>query len=222
MTVPASKVRIVFPYDKSSKRYNTEAYSPSLTEGRAECEEIYPILQEIESIIQEKIGICSKHRTSFIFLSFVTWVLLLYVSLKQLDPYDIYFALKIVGVIFVSTQLCLIAVAFISHRHETQMKEVMTLCQGIIDTYKPKFDSVGLRWSLPPNFPKSIELWKDYKGKPGYVDQVSEKSEDLEETHEEINIGDEEEKNEYQLKYEPLAQAEENYSENPYKEEGKL
>ena len=105
----------------------------------------------------------------------------------------------------------------------------MTLCQGIIDTYKPKFDSVGLRWSLPPNFPKSIELWKDYKGKPGYVDQASEKNENSEETHEEIDIGDEEEKNdkdEYQLENEPLAQAEENYSENlsrsSYKEEGKL
>jgi len=155
---PTTDWTIVFPYVNEDKLFDRGFYSPSLTDGRVTLADISPVLREMEVIIKRKLG-CENCLITFLVIFILTSTILLFSIFldggyfpSRWMPVGIYLVL----VVLLSSSISLDI--------KRRKREAKLLCQKLVDVYNVRFATVGLRWYLPPSFPRWVELWKDYRG----------------------------------------------------------
>jgi hypothetical protein len=160
---PTSAYTIVFPSPAFDAKFDSSSYYPTLTDGKASTQEITQVLSDIESTIKpfnEKIK-----RAGYIFL--------LYVILSFLPALYFFFAKGDKSVAFIVSIAAFCAGAIVGlviwiccYIRKVDAK-MLPKCQEAIDRHNQDFAQKGLRWHLPPSFPRWVELWKDYKRPQG-------------------------------------------------------
>jgi len=150
---PNKELSIVFPFDKTSKKFDSGFYSPTLTGGRVSLEEINQILSEIDairkSIASQAIAALICH---FVSLSICSGLFVFTGTPGMITFY-------IIGLVVA----VLTIVGVLMWRILKLKGELKTKCKEVVDKHNQTFMLRGLRWHLPVNFPSWVELWKDYQ-----------------------------------------------------------
>jgi len=153
---------IMFSEDKQSKTYDSSFYNTTLTEGRATSEEVSQVLKEINAMRRPLIK-----KTSLILFSFVV-SLVIVIGLFVIFSVFLMASHPLIsdyGLIF-SVILLLISLGFFTLSFRRNQQDCRKAAAVIVSKYNIIFASKGLRWQLPAEFPRWIELWKDYLGQP--------------------------------------------------------
>jgi len=152
---------VIFPRNEQNNTFDSRSYSPDQTDGKVTNEEINPILKEIETA---HAPFAAKTKT------FDTWykaalilIACIYVPLiiwLRSVSY-LYVVLAIISYLF----LLVNSLAWYGKAVFRYNKESRDICQTIIDRHNQSFVEKGLRWVLNPiDYPRWIELWKEYCG----------------------------------------------------------
>jgi len=150
---------IVFPSNSSSVTFDSTSYSPFLTDGRAQLEEINQVLREIENTKKPFTSKVNKIICAFVatlFIAFSCFIPML-VSVMQAGA-RLRSAIGLIGFIM----LILTIIGICLKEIQRINKEERKACQEIVKKVNQDFSGRGLRWHLPLYFPKWVELWKDY------------------------------------------------------------
>lgn len=190
---PTTDFALVFPLDRTKRKFDKSFYSPALTDGRMSTEQLKIFLKDIEKIVKKKLRPIKAVMIAY-FMAMFIGVFSLFVSLvdetddynfNDLDDsynttttasdntdYDLTYDDTFDSFIcsfFVFFFLLMIGgillQAFIKNRHRKARK----CAQSIIDNHHHIFAAQGLRWNLSMGFPHWIELWKDYKGQTNFA-----------------------------------------------------
>ena len=168
MAPPTTTYTIAFLYNDLFRSFNTAFYSPAITEGRASSEEINQVLKEIITVNEPflkklKAYICCFALTtllsSFGIIPFFIFVAPMNVVLIPISV-ALYFFL-VVGSLFIFLKAV-----------KRYNKDVRRVSQVVVDKANQEFNHRGLRWVLPKQFPKWVELWKDYQGQGGMTQPI--------------------------------------------------
>ena len=165
ISVPSSTNDIiVFPWDKSSKKYKRTEYSPSLTDGRATPDQVDDFLRIMDAIVQEKMS-SSAFDASINTLKYGVPLGTIMYGIQ--DSFN--FSLQTIVVLVISW----ITGWYLSEVLEKQRKRsnAERIKQELKNALEKKsleqrflaFQQKGLRWKIPSFFPQWIELHKDYK-----------------------------------------------------------
>ena len=150
---PSSSYTIRFPSDRGSCefKYKHSFYSSDMTDGRASLDEIKYILREIEVPIQS----CnSKVLGSFCCLPITIGLMLLISGASnshQMNSKKIFFILGAIAAL----------VVFVIYAVVTR-NEMKDECKTIVQKWNRNWIYRGLSWHMPKNFPRCIELHKEY------------------------------------------------------------
>jgi len=150
---------VVFCYDSLRKMFNSDFYSPELTNGRVSRAETKQALSEVSSLrkIQELIGIIHPLLLpAFLILYVVSFS---FVIKCEMTPNQAAFLLGILGIVngILTLGLYMWLPKYLSSRYKTT-----------IENLNQRFSSRGLKWQIP-NYIKSIqwvqwvELVKEYQ-----------------------------------------------------------
>ncbi len=151
----ASYNKIIFPYNTDSKDFEPFTYTPEMTGGRANSEEVKDILEKVGGVIRKKDElIWDLFRFGTAALGAVNGlVLLTYFKPEMWQKYKFYGA----GITAITVN-CFIGFVF------WQEQQAKLVTQGVFDHYNSQsFEKKGLRWQTPKDFPHWVELWKDYE-----------------------------------------------------------
>ena len=169
---PASDNTIIFPFISSTNSIDRRFYSSVLTDGRADYYQIDQTLQEIDGILQQKLGvvrIVAYILITIMFLGFFGMFVLI-ALLANDSP-------SVIGIVMGSYfLLVVIAVTALTRFTKRRYKQARLLAQDVLDVHNPKMIGLGLRWRLPLHFPKWIELLKEYKNGIRKIDAVIQES----------------------------------------------
>jgi len=165
---PTTDLSVVFPYDKSNNRFDRTFYSPALTDGRMSSDQLNKFLSKVERIMKKKMKSISIVIGIYTFLALIGFAGLfcLICDSDSVDDDELddlfcammwYFCSILFGGLFL--KLCL----------RNRQRKVRKSIQNHINRNSPAFAAQGLRWNVPLHFPQWIELWKDYKYQPVYV-----------------------------------------------------
>ena len=157
---PSTDLRIVFPYDKCHNRFNRRFYTPDMTDEKIEYKQLSAILKSFESIIHSSQVIVNTVTYVFLILSLIGFSFILYYDITEINNgYSLMVTLTIGYFAIFGFGSCIVY-SFVGYKQKAARDKI----QQVIMINDAMFGSQGLRWNLPPLFPKWIELWKDYKG----------------------------------------------------------
>jgi len=163
---PTTQRTIVFPLKitfATNSTFDSSFYNPMLTDGRAHLEEVNHVLREIETT---QISSLSK-----MWRGFYCFIAALMVAVFVLTPLIIYafvsrnFVLAAIAIL-VDIVLYTIPGFFFTKYVKRTIQNAKKNCLVVVERINQEFSPKGLRWHLPDQFPKWIELWKDYVGEP--------------------------------------------------------
>jgi len=181
---PTTDSALVFPYDKSNKRFDRNFYSSALTDGRTSSEQMDSFLKEVEKKFHKKISKVNKLNKFFACTAILGFAILVLYGMCIINDSDMYmddgddfesyddgdtFFTAMMGYFFAVIFYSVILQVYSNRKHKKARKSV----QGVIDKYSPAFAAQGLRWNIPLPFPEWIELWKDYKGQSSYSQSIA-------------------------------------------------
>ena len=174
---PTTDSALVFPYDKSNKRFDRNFYSGALTDGRLHSDQLERFFEKIETKVNKKIGKVQKLMKLFGFFAVFSFIILglygicLFAETDFADEADwsVYddidsFFIAFIGLFFAIIFYSIILSLYSKRSYRKTRKSV----ERFINKQNPEFAAIGLRWNLPMSFPQWIELWKDYKGQSVY------------------------------------------------------
>lgn len=153
---PSDDLRIVFPYDKRHIRFNRRFYTPDMTDEKIEYRQLSTILKSFESIVHSSKVIENTVTYVFLILALLGFGFILYYDITQHSSMMVSLTIGYFAVFFIGS--CIVY-SFVYYKQ----KEAREKIQQVIMINDAIFEAQGLRWNLPPAFPKWIELWKDYK-----------------------------------------------------------
>ena len=156
---PTTDYTIVFPHDDFGKRFDSGFYSPALTDGRASLEEINQILAEVEIIRRPLAGKMCGALCCYIVSIIASVVAYVLFMVSMINNNSGLFPFLIAGFIGMIILIFWVFIVRVKNIHENIRKK----CKEVIDKHNHNFVSRGLRWHLPIQFPRWIELWKDYR-----------------------------------------------------------
>lgn len=173
---PTTDSALVFAYDKSKKKFERNFYSPVLTEGRSNTEQIESFLSKVEKKISKKMDKINKLTTVFTIASIFGFVVLILFGFCIFNDDDSYYGYgddvsgydyDDVDGFFVALMVYLFTILFYSLLLQfvtrRKQKKARKSVERIIEKHAGEFAAQGLRWNMPLCFPHWIELWKDYK-----------------------------------------------------------
>ena len=155
----STNFRLIFPYITTLGGFNSSFYNPGLTDERVTTEEVKVILEEL-SVVPEGNNFRTRKFVCYFIVVFIVGMIGLSIGmpLLMLSNNTNYLPYLIVGFV-VWIILSLLCFAFSLWR--LQNKSIKD-GEAIIKKYKESFAERGLRWNIPSEFPRWIELWKDY------------------------------------------------------------
>jgi len=166
---PTTDMGLVFPFDRRSSKFDRSFYSPALTDGRASSEQIETFLKGVEKLIKKKSRGIKLFMGLFIFFV-ITGFLGLFCVISDIDYLD---ESTDIDDLFTYFMGYLLAVIFYALLLQLYIRRKQRKAKKSVKSYMKKngqaFNEQGLRWNAPMFFPQWIELWKDYKGMPGFT-----------------------------------------------------
>jgi hypothetical protein len=160
---PTTDLAVVFPFDKSTKKFDRSFYSPALTDGRVSSEQVESFLREAERIIKKKynpIKIVLALFTCFVVFGLLGLFCMItddtFIDESDIDDIFLYMMGYFGAVIFYA-----VLMHFYIRRKQRKAKKCV---KSHIRKHAQAFAAQGVRWNTPLYFPQWIELWKDYKG----------------------------------------------------------
>ncbi len=170
---PTTKQTIIFPSTDLESKFHYRFYNPKLTDGRASKQAIAQVLTDIEITIKPYSGRI-KRAGYYYFLAYVilSFIALLYFLITADEKSGVFndALLAFFGGLGASILILFIAMRIIE-------KRMLRKCHEAIKKHNENFVPKGLRWHLPPDFPRWIELWKDYIKPRESVNQANSVSE---------------------------------------------
>jgi hypothetical protein len=177
---PTTDSALVFAYDRSKKKFDRKFYSPVLTEGRSNTEQIESFLSKVERKINKKMDKINKLNKFFAIASIFGFVVLILFGFCIFNDEDSYgddddfsgYAYDDVDGFFVALMVYLFTILFYSLLLQfitrRKQKKARKSVERIIEKHNGEFTAQGLRWNMPLAFPHWIELWKDYRVQNSY------------------------------------------------------
>jgi len=150
--------KVVFSIDHND-RFDTSAYNPGITHGRATTEEITQVTSELESALQPFISKVGKLKCSLI-----VWFLLIFAVIGFFG-FTFVGAMNPVGMfgIMIGGFILMIGGRFFYRSKVDQLaSDCKAVSQKIIEGHNASLASRGLRWVMPSYYPLWVELHKDY------------------------------------------------------------
>jgi len=166
-TIPHTNAqRVIIPMGKNDGEFDASSYTPNQTGERVQIHEITPILNEIETVCKKYLKEINNiiHIGFFILVACVGSIAALWVATDSsvASLFTISFII-LCGIVFYGLYALKSIKKFVQdNREETET---------VLMKYKSSFESKGLRWQLPPEYPKWIELWNDWN-KEGSLPQA--------------------------------------------------
>jgi hypothetical protein len=168
---------IIIPYEELGNKFDTSAYSPALTDGRASLEEINQVLNDLEATrapFTSKIlgNICYYILSTFLMIGAIA---LCAAFVKKHGK-------GMLVLIICSVVMYIAVIIVLTKRSKRLNAQLIAECKAVADRHNSSFASRGLRWYVPSHFPRWVELWKDYnrgqaqtqgQGQPIYVPPVN-------------------------------------------------
>lgn len=169
---PTTKQTIIFPSIDLESKFRYRFYNPKLTNGKASKQEITEVLTDIEKITKPYSGKI-RRASYYYFLAYVilSFIALLYFLITADDKSGVFndALLAFFAGLGASILLLFLYLRIIE-------KKMIRKCHETIKKHNEKFVSKGLTWHLPADFPRWIELWKDYAKPQDVVNQTSDVS----------------------------------------------
>lgn len=155
---------IIFRYENSLKSFDTRAYSPVLTDGRLGLNEVQQTLQDVKELQQPYTQRIIKGLWFYLLFNLICISAYVYVivdSTEYGDSDDVISAIIIYSVL-VSVSVITFIVYVVRLR-----RKCLKIVQVVLDNYNQYLVGRGLRWNLPKQFPRWIELKKEYHVQDG-------------------------------------------------------
>jgi len=155
---PSTPFTLIFARSAAVKGFDTNSYTPELTDGKATKEEIDTFLKEIYAVTKpyNRMANCA-------FLIFILWIIfsmfgfmigIVFLSLNNSN--------SIVWIVIVFVVLFLLSVFIFVFTTVHASKKSKQKAELVLNKNKERFSERGLRWVIPAHFPRWIELHKDY------------------------------------------------------------
>ena len=163
---PTTEYTVIFPSTDFEAKFDSSFYAPNLTDGRASTQEITQVLSDLESTRKPwtlKIRRAGYIMLLYVFLSFFTFLYFLLTVGGESGIFIIGIIAYLVGII----AAVLILILYLK-KVDGKMRPK---CQETIDRHNQNFAPRGLRWHLSKDFPRWVELWKDYYQPQGFRNQ---------------------------------------------------
>ena len=158
---------VVFPAIDFESKFDSSFYAPNLTDGRASVQEITQVLSDLESTRKPFVKQIRRAGCLIVSYSVLSFLAFLY-FLLTMDAGSGGMIIAAIIAFFIGIIASLVILILYLKGVDAKMKPK---CQETIDRHNQNFLPRGLRWHLPANFPKWIELWKDYYQPQGVRNQ---------------------------------------------------
>jgi len=178
MIPPTTDSALVFPFDKSGKKFDRSFYSMALTDGRMSSEQLESFLGKIEKKLEKKVSGVQRLIRFFAGLGLFSMIILFLYGFCLFNEdensfdgedyvYDEFdnFGTALIGFCFAAIFYSVI-LGFYKKNRYLRAKKTIT---KFIKKHSSEFAHAGLRWNVPLSFPQWIELWKDYKIETTYL-----------------------------------------------------
>jgi len=163
--VPSStKTMIVFPWDSSSKKFDRKTYTPEQTDGRATLDQVDQFLNIMDAVVNEKSYTAFFDAT----INVLKWGIPV-ISIFYAIEGSLTLSVKTITLILffwvVAWQVGTIIMKQKKKSKGEKIKEGLkaALAQKSLKDRYQEFDVKQLRWKISSDFPKWIELHKDYE-----------------------------------------------------------
>lgn len=157
-TIPESTdSTIIFRYQNSLQCFDSRSYSPALTDGRMSIYEVQSALQDIQEIQQRFTRQFQRSAWFFLLLEIICIAAFVIVIIDSTVDSNIVIPALIIYlvILFASTIIYFIYILRLRER-------CLKTTQVTLDGYNQSLTSRGLRWIVPNQFLKWIELKKEY------------------------------------------------------------
>ena len=160
-----SPFSIIFPFDARKKEFQTNDYRPFQTDDRASDIEVSNIIDEINKIHKPYARKIDGAACMCCFLFVAGVIGIIYMNNTQ--DFSSRSVTEISISIGIAIFLLTIAIGFYCQRIEKQSRALVQKCLDIINA---EFSGRELRWHVPVEYPRWIELHRDYvTGAVGYM-----------------------------------------------------
>ena len=154
MPIPSSNSdRIIFPFDKPNKKFNTKDYSSIQTQDQFTTEEIENFLQQVANPVldwQEKYGPLFDGSTKLCCVLVICFILM---------------------------PLLFVFACWLSYAQNSALRKHAKMTESIriwVRDNQQQFKEKGFMWNIPPDFPLWIELWTNFGGSQPFLSGFSE------------------------------------------------
>jgi len=160
---PTTSHTLIFPLNSRSNQFDPGNYAPSLTDNRATYHEIQQVLKSLNHSRQPIFKKEIKVVLIYLVLVF-SFTILFFIINAFLIPYS---SILLFGVILLFLAFYIISVIFMTKYAQDLKNEAIELAKQVIAESSEKFGEKGLRWNIPKDYPRWVELCNDFKGRQG-------------------------------------------------------
>ena len=147
---------IIFPRNPRKQKFNSDFYNADITQGRASNEEIQKVLADI--YLSRKPFATTVKIIAYIILFLI---LLALIGIAVVVFLDGSFELAILRYVVFFTIIVLV-LTLLSQIITRNTKKQRKAAEGALENHRPEFASRGLNWIVPQQYPRWVELHKDY------------------------------------------------------------
>jgi len=156
--IPATSAQtVIFP--KGFSGFDSGSYVPIQTGGRAHIQEINQVLNELDAANKTKNPKILGAICLYIFLIFGIMILFILFIVFVAWKSTVVLMISIFGMIFGIFAVVFLLIKMISNANES----AKNAAKAVVEKYQPAFESRGLRWHIPANFPNWVELHNDWR-----------------------------------------------------------
>ncbi len=152
---------LIFPLNSKSNQFDPGNYSPQLTDNLASYQEIQQVLISLNNsrkpIFQKEIKSVLLYVLGIFFFTALCFIANLF-----LLPYS---STLLFGIILLFLGIYTILVFFFTKYTQSLKEETIRLANQVLEDYSDEFMKRRLRWNIPKEYPKWVELCNDFRGK---------------------------------------------------------
>jgi len=163
---PTSDFRLVFRYNYKIKSFDFTKYSASSTDGKLSRAELQSFLEKLNSIVNTNMpkDVSSIACLCVFLLAVIMVAIVIPIIAVNADGFNTGAAFGVsLGILFVVFMIVAYSIFRKNRKNHAKISAMKSEAQRLIADTRLDFKPRGLRWSIPPEFPLWVELWKDYK-----------------------------------------------------------